>query len=112
MSHRVAPAAERDLDDIWYYVAKESASLDIANRLVDEITDRFFLLAGFPHLGRLREEDLGIGFRSFAVGDYVIVYVVEEAGDVFILRAVHGDAIWRLCSGAREGFELTSPWLS
>jgi len=69
VSHRIAPAAERDLDDVWYYVAKESASLDIANRLVDEITDRFFLLAGFPYLGRPREPDLGIGRRSFAVGD-------------------------------------------
>jgi len=48
MAHRVAPAAERDLDDIWYYVAKETGSIDIPNRLIDTITDRFFFLAGFP----------------------------------------------------------------
>jgi toxin ParE1/3/4 len=89
MAHRVAPAAERDLDEIWYYVAKESGSFDIANRLIDTITDRFFLLTGFPYLGRSREEDFGSGCRSFAVGEYVIVYTVEVE-DVLVLRVVHG----------------------
>jgi toxin ParE1/3/4 len=88
MAHRVALAAERDLDDIWYYVAKESGSLDIANRLIDTITDRFFLLSGFPYLGRSREEDFGVECRSFAVGD-VIVYVIHTE-DVLILRVAHG----------------------
>jgi toxin ParE1/3/4 len=89
MAHRLAPSVERDLDEIWYYVAKESASFDIANRLIDTITDRFFLLAGFPYLGRSREEEFGRGCRSFAVGEYVIVYTVEGE-DVLILHVVHG----------------------
>jgi toxin ParE1/3/4 len=88
MAHRVAPTAESDLDDIWYFVAKESGSLGVANRLVDVITDRFHLLAGFPHLGRSRGE-FGAGCRSFAVGEYVIVYAIE-AEDVLILRVAHG----------------------
>jgi toxin ParE1/3/4 len=88
MAHRVAPAAERDLDDIWYFVANESGSLDIANRLVDVITERFCLLAGFPHLGRSRDE-FGGGCRSLVVGEYVIIYLIE-AGDVLILRVAHG----------------------
>jgi toxin ParE1/3/4 len=89
MAHRVAPSAERDLDDIWFYVAKESGSIEIANRLVDSITDRFFLLAGCPYMGRSRDEDLGSGLRTFAVGEYVIVYEVE-AEVVLILRVAHG----------------------
>jgi len=48
MAHRLAPRAETDLDEIWYYVAKESGSIEIANRLIDTITDRFFTLASFP----------------------------------------------------------------
>jgi plasmid stabilization system protein ParE len=48
MAHRVAPSAEADLDDIWLYVAKESGSIEMANRLIDTITDRFLTLAGFP----------------------------------------------------------------
>lgn len=58
MPHRVTRHAEADLDDIWYYVAKESASMDVANHLVDSLTDRFLLLARFPYLGRNRDKDL------------------------------------------------------
>jgi plasmid stabilization system protein ParE len=54
MAHRIAPRAETDLDDIWLYVARESASMDAVTRLVDSITERFFLLASFPYLGRAR----------------------------------------------------------
>ena len=89
MAHRLAPSAEADLDDIWVYVAKDSGSIEIANRLIDTITDRFFVLARFPYIGRSRDEDFGSGYRSLAVGDYVIAYCVENE-DVLILRVVHG----------------------
>lgn len=89
MAHRVAPRAECDLDDIWYYVAQESGSIKVANRLIDSITNHFTLLAGFPNLGRSRERELGVGCRSFAVGEYVIVYCLKGE-DVLILRVVHG----------------------
>jgi len=89
MSHRVAQQAAADLDDIWYYVAKESGSVEIASHLIDSITDRFLLLARHPYLGRSRDDDFGIGSRSFAVGEYVIVYRVEN-NVVLILRVAHG----------------------
>ncbi len=89
MAHRLAPRAVTDLDDIWLYVAQESGSIDIANHLIDTITQRFLLLASFPHIGRSREDDLGPGYRSFSVGDYVIMYCVEDE-DALILRVVHG----------------------
>ena len=89
MAHRVAPRAEADLDEIWLYVAKESGSIEIANRMIDAITDRFFTLARFPYIGRSREEDFGPGYRSLAVGEHVIVYSVEN-DDALILRVVHG----------------------
>jgi toxin ParE1/3/4 len=89
MAHRVARRAANDLDEIWYYVAKESGSVEIADRLIDSITNRFLLLASHPHLGRSRDDEFGVGSRSFPVGEYVIVYCVEH-GDVLILRVVHG----------------------
>jgi toxin ParE1/3/4 len=89
MAHRVSQRAEADLADIWYYIAKESGSIEIANRLIDSISNRFFLLATHPHLGRSREDDFGIGSRSFSVGEYVILYCVEDEG-VLILRVAHG----------------------
>jgi toxin ParE1/3/4 len=85
----VSPQAEADLDGVWYHVAKESGSIETANHLIDSITDRFFLLSRDPHLGRSRDEDLGISFRTFPVGEYLIVYCIED-GDVLILRVVHG----------------------
>ncbi len=89
MAHRVALQASADLDDIWSYVAVESDSAEIADRFVDSITERFFLLASHPYLGRPRDDDFGIGLRSFSVGEYVIVYLVEDK-DVLIFRVVHG----------------------
>jgi hypothetical protein len=41
MAHRVAPEAEAELDNIWDYVAKESGSTEIADRLIDSIAERF-----------------------------------------------------------------------
>ena len=89
MAHRLAPRAEADLDDIWYYVANESGSMEIANRLIDTITERFLALASFAYLGRSREDTFGPGYRSLAVGEFVIAYCVENE-DVLILRVVHG----------------------
>jgi plasmid stabilization system protein ParE len=45
MPHRLAPEVETELDDIWRYIAAESGSVEIADRVIDSITDRFFLLA-------------------------------------------------------------------
>jgi hypothetical protein len=45
MAHRVAPEAEVELDNIWYYVAKASGSIEAADRVIDTITERFYVLA-------------------------------------------------------------------
>ena len=45
MAHRLAPPAEIELDEIWYYTAPETGSIEIADRLIDRITECFFLLA-------------------------------------------------------------------
>jgi toxin ParE1/3/4 len=84
-----SPQTDSDLDDIWYYVASESGSLEIADRLVDSIAEQFLLLAEYPHIGRRRDEDLREGVRSFPVRGYVIFYRVQDA-DVVILRVLHG----------------------
>jgi hypothetical protein len=46
---------------IWWYVAKQSGSIEIADRLIDSLTERFYLLARYPQLGRRRDEDLRPG---------------------------------------------------
>jgi len=89
MAHRVSRQAEADLDDIWYYIATESGSVEAADSFIDSLTYRFFLLANHPYMGRARDEELGAGSRSFTVSDYMILYRVEGE-DVWILRVLHG----------------------
>ncbi len=87
MAHRVAPEAETELDDVWYYIAKASGSMEIADRVIDSLTDQFFFLARYPHIGRRRDEDLRPGLRSFLAGEYVIIYRIEDE-DVLILHVI------------------------
>jgi plasmid stabilization system protein ParE len=79
MGHLRAPQADSDLDDIWFYVASKSGSVEVADRFIDSITDRFSLIAIHPNIGRTRSDDLRPGLRSFAVDEYQIVYRVRDA---------------------------------
>ena len=72
--HRLAPAATFDLDDIWIYIAKESGNLEVADKIIDAITERFWFISRHPHIGRGRDEDLRSGLRSFPVGKHLIRY--------------------------------------
>ena len=87
---RLSPEAERELDDIWLYIARESGDVDIATRAIDRVTERFWLLARYPYLGRARDEDLRPGLRSFPVDDYLIIHRIVEGDVVLILHVVHG----------------------
>jgi plasmid stabilization system protein ParE len=87
MAHRVAPEAESDLGEICYYIARESSSAVIADRIIDLITERFFLLGRHPHLGRRRNKDLRPGLRSFLMGEYIYP---ADGDDVFVLPVVRG----------------------
>ena len=89
MAHRRTAEADFDLDDIWLWIAKKSGSIEIADRLIDSIVERFFLLSRNPYLGRARDEDLRPGLRSFPVGEYIIIYRVERR-DIAILRVLRG----------------------
>lgn len=85
--YRLSPLAELDLDEIWLYVAQDR-SVDVASRLVDDITERFVLLASHPEAGRLREE-ITAGLRSFPVKNHIIYYR-PEPGHILIARVLHG----------------------
>ena len=89
MDFRVAPQAETDLDGIWYFLAVQSSSVDVADRVIESNTARFVLLARQPYIGRRRDQDLRPGVRTFVVGDYVIAYRVDGE-NVLILRVLRG----------------------
>lgn len=89
MAVRVSAEAEADLDEIWSYVATESGDAHTAERLINSITDHFFVLSKHPHMGRRRDHDLRPGLRSLSVGAYVIIHRIEGR-DVLILHVFHG----------------------
>ena len=73
-------AAERDLSEIWDYIAEDNESA--ADRTLREIDARCHLLGQHPKMGRDRS-DIGPGIRSFPVGNYLIFY--RETGQLQIM---------------------------
>jgi toxin ParE1/3/4 len=68
---------------------KKSSNPEIADRFIESLTDRFYLLSRNPYLGRRRDEELRPGLRSFPVRDHIVLYRIED-GDVLILRVLRG----------------------
>jgi plasmid stabilization system protein ParE len=85
---RVSADAERDLDDIWHYVATSSGSVERANKFVDAITQRLSILARSPKAGKLRAE-IDLDLRGMLVGDYIVYYRGGKRC-VIISRIIHG----------------------
>lgn len=84
--YRVSPAACADLDEIWFYIAKDNP--EAADRFIRALISRFPALAAMPEMGRLREE-LSPNVRSFPFGRYIIFYRPMDKG-VEIIRVLHG----------------------
>jgi toxin ParE1/3/4 len=80
------PRANRDLWEIWDYIADDSP--DRADDLIATFDTKFRILAGQPELGRRRDE-LSENLRSLAVGRYVIFYLPIPKG-IEVVRVLHG----------------------
>jgi toxin ParE1/3/4 len=85
--YRVSKQAERDLDQIFLYWV-ERAGEAVADRLIDGIMDRFWLLGEHPDVGRPCE-DIAEGVKCFPAGKYLIYYRRTRRG-VDILHIFHG----------------------
>jgi plasmid stabilization system protein ParE len=85
MKHFLSPAAAAELDEIWWFVAFESGNPETADRLVDLITERFFLLALHPQMGRRLNHRTHPELRTFPVAGFVILYRVTGE----FVRIVH-----------------------
>jgi toxin ParE1/3/4 len=83
---RISRRASRDLDETWCWIARDSP--EVAGRFVDEIIDRFPILAAYPRLGHPRP-DLGPDILSFPFRNYVIYYRETRRG-IGIVRVLHG----------------------
>lgn len=85
--YRVSEEAEQDLDEIFAYWAKR-VSLETADRVIDKITDRFWLLGEFPDAGK-PAGDIAPGVKCFPAGKHLIYYRKTRRG-ADILHVFHG----------------------
>jgi toxin ParE1/3/4 len=88
MRFRVARKAQHDLDEIFLYWASR-AGVDVADRLMDDLEERFALLSDFPNIGRECGE-FRPGARSFPAGNYLIYYRKGRTA-IEILHVFHGE---------------------
>ena len=79
-------AAERDLSEIWEYIALDSETA--ADKTLREIDAQCHVLGQYPKMGQDRS-DIVPGVRSFPVGNYLIFYREISQG-VEIIRVLHG----------------------
>jgi toxin ParE1/3/4 len=86
VAYRLARRARRDVIEIWRYIAEDDEAA--ADRFIDLLTHHFRILGTNPYIGRRRDE-LRLGYRSFPVGEYQILYRVAKPG-VNILHVGHG----------------------
>lgn len=84
--YRVSRKAVRDLDEIWFFIAKDSEAA--ACRWLDRVYSAFEILATQPLMGRARPE-IAPGMRSFSVAEQVVFYQVADPG-VRIVRVWDG----------------------
>ena len=64
----LARDADRDLDEIWEYIATDS--IDAADRLVAKLFEAFELIARMPTVGHRREDLTEHPVRFWTVGTY------------------------------------------
>jgi toxin ParE1/3/4 len=81
------PEAITDLDGIWDYTARDNPAA--ADRMLDELNERFVLLSENPEIGELQPKLADGTYRRFTCRSYVIYYRPLEDG-IVLVRVLHG----------------------
>ena len=79
--------ARQHLFDIWDYYADDS--IQLADRVLEELYEAFAKLARMPGIGHYREDLLDKRYKFWAVRKYLIVYLWREK-PIRIVSLVHG----------------------
>jgi len=71
--------ARKDLRQLYEYISERNISA--ANKTVSQIVKRIQLLITNPHMAAIEQSliDLSKTYRSIVVGNYKIIYMVENA---------------------------------
>jgi len=86
---RITRTAERDLEEIWGFIAADSP--EEANKFIQHIETQIDTLERFPERCPLIAENelLGTRYRHLLLGHYRLIYRI--AGKlVFVMRVIHG----------------------
>lgn len=68
----LAADADRDLDDIWNFIADDN--IDAADRWIEKLFDAFTAIGANPGIGHKREDLTAYPVLFWPVGAYLILY--------------------------------------
>ena len=81
--------ANRDLENIWVYVAIEKQSPQNADQLLDEIDQSVKMLSDNPEVGT-DVSDLMDNCRRYVFKKRFLIYFRPVSGGIEVLRVLHG----------------------
>ncbi|NYB72857.1 type II toxin-antitoxin system RelE/ParE family toxin [Sedimentibacter hydroxybenzoicus DSM 7310] len=89
-SVKLLPRAYRDLDGIYKYITETLMEYGIALKLVESLEKSIFSLESMPHRGALRKTGAyaNKGYRQLFVGNFTIIYRVEEEKKMVLVVTV------------------------
>lgn len=96
LEYRLAPQAEADLSDIWFYSA-QTWGIDRADQYIDVLVGVLELLVVMPEMGR-EHFDIDPPARVHPSSEHLVVYVIE-ADHVSILRVLAARQNWQVLLG-------------
>lgn len=82
----ITPLAERDIEDIGDYIARDNPRRALS--FITELRGQCAKIARTPQIYRSRAE-LGVNIRSCAHGNYVILFHVGSE-ELRVVRVLHG----------------------
>lgn len=85
---RITKSAERDIDDIWSFIAEDDPHE--ATKFVDKLEEQVRTLGAFPERCPLIAENelLGTRYRHLVYGNYRTIFRVSRR-TVYVLRVIH-----------------------
>jgi addiction module RelE/StbE family toxin len=84
-----------DLHDIYEFIAKDSKRY--AQIQIEDIQNAALNLTSFPLMGRIVPEFPHLSYREILVGNYRVIYrLEEEQGLVIIMAVAHGRQLLKI----------------
>lgn len=83
----LSPAAERDLEEIWEYIAQDSVLA--ADRVIGKIREGVRKVAAMPTMGHHRDDLPDPTLRVWTVYSYLIIYQ-PDVDPIAVVRIVQG----------------------